>query len=296
MINTSKLMARLGHQVDQLTNNQIIVGMLSFSLLLVFVGAIIWQIFGGLKIAKEVVPVTVVVTHPQVAHLVNEVGREYVDVLLVDPYVVSQTQVPSDAGAIFVIGKGYDDQILTLDLPSNTRVVSLGLGIVDDQDKSGNYWLSLPNAMIMSKTVADGLVQLQPEGKDKITDYHNQVAEYIAKEDIRLRQALAPYLGNPLVSYGIDLTHLTRDYGFTNRHISSSTSPGEAIEQIDLLNSQSSIDFILHEGQVVDEALQVWASQSGVSLVDLQTKINSPSSSFVELMTYNLTQISKAFN
>lgn len=290
------MFGKLGKFIDKLTNQQIATAMLSFSIALVLIGGWIWYRYGGLELRQTPEQITVLTTSPLISELVQDIGGEdFVQVVEVD-----QNSQPSDllrqASLVFSFGSDYDDWADDLASSLRIRLVTLDqdVELIETDTYIPAYWTSIPSVMLMSKTVKEALVAVSPQNEAEIASRQNRYSATVGRADPRLRSRLNAVETQVLITLDRDWSIFARDYGFLNISVTGIETPSDVTEQLDELLEQYQQTSVFIGSDSVDPDIQDWASANSVSLVRLASQPNGDFSNFLEMIEFNISQISNA--
>lgn len=114
---------------------------------------------------------------------------------------------------IFRIGKNFDDWItgISENLPS-AQLVQLSENM---QTISGDphYWLSIENAKVMAKQIAETLIQIDPSNEAKYQIHLNHYLEALNQAGEHIKEALSSLPQKKIVTFHDGWRYLARDYG-----------------------------------------------------------------------------------
>jgi len=314
-------MLHIVKRIEKLTNLQISIAMIGFSLILVLIGSLImWQSSNkGSSSASDDTVLTVATTIFPLADIVRNVGGDRVEVVQLLPsgasphsYDLTPSQVAelSKSEVLFVIGHGLDDwaQEFATSNGVDVEVVDTDINLISSEDNHedeeededhGNidphYWLTLPNGMIISRNVKDSLSTLFPEYAEEFEANNDVYVSKLAKADIEMRKQLNSETKQIAVFHG-GWDYLARNYGFMivaefEEFPGKEPTPGYVADfQNEIILNNVKTIFV--EPQLSTDAIRPLASDLGVNLVlldPLGDTSNAPT--YLELMRYNISQI-----
>lgn len=161
---------------------------------LAVMAGIYWLMRNQSKVTSQEKNLTVAATIFPLADIIQNIGGERVEVVLLIPPGVTEhsSQLTpqtlaqlQEAKAIFAIGQGLEDQLVKkIESSQKIPVVTVERGITlrpFDDSTDPHYWLTVPNAQQIAKTIAEELSALDPGGADfyqkNLTEYQNQLAD-----------------------------------------------------------------------------------------------------------------------
>lgn len=158
--------------------------------------------------------------------------------------------------------------ISPLDIPSQKIDRSMG-----DIHLFGNphYWLDPLNAKIMAFNIAERLTKLSPENSDY---FQENLVRFNAKIDTKMKEwkvKLAPYHGEPIVTYHKSWSYFVKRFGFKvavelEPKPGILPSPSHLKEVIDIIK-QDNVKVILNEIFYSEKAAKFVAGTTGASVV-----------------------------
>jgi ABC-type Zn uptake system ZnuABC Zn-binding protein ZnuA len=250
------------------------------------------------------------------ADFARQVGGDHIRVeTLVPPgasphtYELTPAQLKAISQACLLVLNGVgleywaDDIVSTASNPALVIVnTSDGLTIIasNEHGTNGNphVWLSLRNAIHQVEMIRDALVQADPGGKD---DYLANADRYIGELqslDRDIRVAVSKFSSHEFIAFHAAWAYFARDYGLEQAAVIEATpgkepSPAEIAE---IINTARVIEAkaIFAEPQFSSKAAEVIAEESGAQVLFLNPLGQPPDYSYIDLVRYNLGEISKA--
>lgn len=291
----------------------VIVLMLGLSLVLVVAGWMVWKqkslnnSQGGVKVAATIFPLYDIVR--------NVAGNEVETVLVLPPGSSPHTyeSAPSDvekmvgSRVVFAIGHGLDDWASKLAESAGVKkmaIVDRDIQLLGSSDpKVGvadpHYWLTVPNAMLISKTVADELAITFPDKAKIFMKNQNDYAIKLAKFDLEMRKELMAIPNMNLAVFHGAWNYFAKEYGLTvvatfEEFAGKSPTP-EELKQFSKNIKDAKVTTIFTEPQFSPMEVEPIAKDLGVgiSLLDPEGGV-AGRGSFIELMQFNVGQIINA--
>jgi zinc transport system substrate-binding protein len=203
------------------------------------------------------------------------------------------------------IGLEYwaDEMISAADNPDLIVVTtSDGLDILADQGRQagGNphVWLSPLNAIHQVEAIRDALLKADPAGADV---YRANADQYIAELqalDLEIRRAVAAFSGREFIAFHAAWVYFARDYGLEQAAVVESR-PGQEpspVEIVAIVDTARRIGAraIFAEPQFSSKAAEAIAEESGAQVLFLNPLGLPPDFEYLDLMRYNLAEMSRA--
>jgi zinc transport system substrate-binding protein len=219
----------------------------------------------------------------------------------------AQLQAVSRARVLVFNGVGLEywaDKVVSAANNPDLVVVTAteGLDIIagDEHEASGNphVWLSPLNAMHQVEMIRDALIQADPAGAD---DYRANADRYIAELralDTEIREAVATFSSRKFIAFHAAWVYFARDYGLEQAAVVETTpgkepSPAEVAEIVKTARAIGA-KAIFAEPQFSSKAAEVIAEESGAQVLFLNPLGQPPDYRYIDLMRYNLNEMSKA--
>jgi zinc transport system substrate-binding protein len=219
----------------------------------------------------------------------------------------AQLELVSHARVLVLIGVGLEfwaDKMISAAHNPQLFVVRTaeGLNILasDADDPGGNphVWLSPVNAIHQVDMIRDALMRTDPAGSDT---YRANAARYIGELralDKEIRSTVATFSQRKFIAFHAAWVYFARDYGLQEVAVVEST-PGREPSPADIagiIRTAKAIGAkaIFAEPQFSQKAAQVIAEESGAKVLLLNALGQPPSYRYLDLMQYNLAQMSRA--
>lgn len=163
-----------------------------------------------------------------------------------------------------------------------------------------HYWLDPENAIIITAGIADALVRVAPEQRDRIRA--NRQGFLIKLEGRRefWRQALAPFAAVKLIAYHNSWPYLARRFrldviGFVEPKAGVAPSPAH-LAQLIAHGRSAKVRAVLHEPHEPEESSRFVARKLGVPLVRLAISVGSfeGTNDYLALIDHNVATLAKA--
>jgi ABC-type Zn uptake system ZnuABC Zn-binding protein ZnuA len=190
-------------------------------------------------------------------------------------------------------------------------VASRGIELLEDRDHEhfgnphehdggGNphVWLSPRNAMHQVEVIRDALIDRDPNRSDA---YRFNAASYLRELgslDLEIKARVETFSSRRFIAYHAAWSYFARDYGLEQAAVVETTpgrepSPGEIASIIDTARSIGA-RAIFAEPQFSTKAADTIAEESGARVLFLNPLGVPPENRYIDLMRYNLAEISKA--
>lgn len=310
-------------KLEKLTNLQLTGLMIGFSLVLVIIGAFIWQANNLDSNTLDSESIIVAATISPLADIVQNVGGNRVEVVQLLPpgasphaYDLSPSQVArvSQAQVLFVIGHGLDNWAQEIATANNISIVTVDNEIKliegshedehsdeedhEESDFDPHYWLSIPNGMLISKTIQQTLAERFPQYAEEFKTNQNNYAAQLAKADLELRRKLGNEPKQIAVFHGA-WDYFARDYGL-EIVASFEEFPGVDPTPQYLSNFReqiiaNNVNTIFVEPQLSTDNLRPIASDLGVDLIMLDPLGGTEDKpGYLDTMRFNINQVVNA--
>lgn len=308
-------MKNLIKKIEDLSNFQISLGILGFSLLLVFLGAVVmWaNSKSPEKLLNDETVITIATTIFPLADIAKNVGGDRVNVVQLLPsgatphsYDLTPGQVAelSKAKVLFVIGHGLDDWAASYAKSNNipVKIVDTDIDLIQDTDGheegdgyNPHYWLSIPNGMIISRNIRDVLVEIFPKYQPEFEANQSAYAEKLAKADLEIRRKL-PTDPKFLATFHGAWDYMAKNYGFMIiaefEEFPGKEPTAQYLSEFQNEIRVNSVKTIYIEPQLSTDAIRPLAADLGANLVLLDPLGGSElTPSYLEMMQYNLNQV-----
>jgi len=219
----------------------------------------------------------------------------------------AQLQAVSRARVLVLNGVGLEywaDKMVSAANNPNLVVVNTadGLDIVaGDQDEPGgnpHVWLSPRNAMHQVEMVRDALVRVDPVGVETYSANADRYITELRALDQEIRDTVAAFSTRKFIAFHAAWVYFARDYGLTQAAVVERT-PGQEpspAEIADVVRMARTIQAraIFAEPQFSYKAAQVIAEESGAQVLFLDPLGQPPDYCYLDMMRYNLREMSRA--
>ena len=164
-------------------------------------------------------------------------------------------------------------------------------------DNDPHIWLSIPNARIMAKNIANGLTKMYPEQKDL---FYQNLASLNSKLDSLEqygKEALSRLSSRDLVTFHDGFGYFAQSWDLTILHAleeeSGSEASAEELKELILLVREHHLPAIFVEQNGSTSASRIVANETGVDIFDL-TMAMSEDTDYFEAMYHNINTIREA--
>ena len=233
----------------------------------------------------------------------------------------------TDSDILFINGAGLEDWIQNVlgDLPEDKVIVEASAGLesrpINDTDHANaattgtdhnldmnpHFWLD-PNLVITYvKNIQDGLISIDPAGKEIYTTNADAYTQQLIDLDTYIKEKVAtiPPDRRLIVTNHESFGYFADRYGFTVvgtiiHSVSTGSSPSaqQLAELVDQMRATGATAIFMETGSNPELADQL-SSETGIKVVyDLYTHSTSsadgPAATYIELMKYNVDQMVKA--
>jgi len=257
---------------------------------------------------------TVAASIPPLCDLVAQVGQDRVTVVQLipngaNPHTYEPT--PSDvmkaaqADAFFLVGLGFDaflEKVIRAAGKEGAPVFYLSsrLELLEEHPGEANphIWLSLKNARIIVRDIAQALASLDPEDKSFYLENARRYTEILEELDAWFEKEVATFSSRAFVATHASLSYLARDYGLEEVAVLEKApgyepSPKELAELVTLMKEKGA-RVIVVEPQFSVKAARVLAEETGSSLVWFDPLGSFPDLPYHRLMRQNLETLAEA--
>jgi zinc transport system substrate-binding protein len=160
------------------------------------------------------------------------------------------------------------------------RVVEVSEGI-PLMDGNAHVWVSFDGARRQADTIASALGALAP---DRAEAFRAKAAAYKSKLDAleeRMRAALAPHAGTPIVTFHGAFPYFARDFqleiaGVIEREPGTEPSARELADTVKLVRERG-VKALFAEPQFPDQSARVIAAETGARVYELDPVVTGPS-------------------
>jgi len=179
---------------------------------------------------------------------------------------------------------------------------SEGLDIIagDEHEVGGNphVWLSPRNAIHQVERIRDTLSQADPAGVDTYRANADRYTGELSALDREIHDTVAMFRNRKFIAFHAAWAYLARDYGLEQAAIVETTpgkepSPAEVAEIVRTAKAIGA-KAIFAEPQFSSKAAAVIAEESGAQVLFLNPLGQPPDYHYIDLMRYNLNEMSKA--
>ncbi len=264
---------------------------------------------GKLKVAATVAPL---------ADIVKNVGGRQVEVMTVLPAgasahtfeaTVQQALDLQGVGLVFAMGHGLDDwvkplassltgdKIITVD--RNIDLIDLAPSERDpdepDQAQDPHYWLSVPNAKIMARNIADALARTDPANASMYSANLEKYLDDLTSADAYMRQRLAAVQNKNLITHHNAWNYFAQEYGL-NIVGTFEVAPGKepTVQQLSALQDavkRFGIKTVYVEPQLSDESIKPFTQDLKLNVAKLDPEGGADNLGYIDLMRYNADTI-----
>jgi len=173
--------------------------------------------------------------------------------------------------------------------------------IASDEHKAGgnpHVWLSPLNAIHQVEMIRDALIQADPAGADAYRANADRYIGELRALDRDIREAVTAFSGRKFIAFHAAWVYFARDYGLELAAVIEATpgkepSPAEVVEIVKTARSIGA-KAIFAEPQFSPKAAEVIAEESGAPVLFLNPLGQPPDYGYIDLMRYNLNEMSKA--
>jgi ABC-type Zn uptake system ZnuABC Zn-binding protein ZnuA len=202
---------------------------------------------------------------------------------------------------VMIGGKGYLDasvNITKLDIPAK---VDASMG---DIHIYGNphYWLSPENGKIISKTILDKLIEIQPTDADY---FKKNFDEYIVKLDQNIKkwkEMLKPFAGTKIVTYHDSWPYFAKEFnlsidGFIELKPGIPPSPAHVVSLIQKIKADN-VKLILAEPFYDIREAERISKDAGIKYIKVASSVGAfdGTDSYIEMFDYNISKIVDALS
>jgi zinc transport system substrate-binding protein len=200
------------------------------------------------------------------------------------------------AGMETFLGK-VQEQALSL------RVVEVSDGI-PLMDGNAHVWVSFEGARQQVDNITTALIEAAPGQADAFRANAEKYKSALAALDEKMRTALAPYAGTPIVTFHEAFPYFARDFnldlvGVIARESGAEPSARELADTIELVRTRR-VKALFAEPQFPDKSVQVIARETGLKVYELDPVVTGPSEpseargTYLRAMEKNLAVLQEA--
>ncbi len=210
----------------------------------------------------------------------------------------------ADADLLLVNGAGMEPFLGKVAQQSpGVRVVGVsdGIALLDDNP---HVWVSLEGARRQTDNIAAALAEADPDRADAFRANAAAYNAALTALEEKMRTALAPYAGTPIVTFHEAFPYFARDFGLDlagviEREPGAEPSARELADTVKLVR-QRKVKALFAEPQFPDKSAQVVARETGVRVYSLDPVVTGPSDpgeargAYLQAMEKNLEVLQEA--
>ena len=187
----------------------------------------------------------------------------------------------ADADILLVNGAGMEPFLGKVAQQSpKVRVVEVseGIPLLDDNP---HVWVSLEGARRQTENIAAALAAAAPDRADAFRTNASAYNASLSALEEKMRAALAPYAGTPIVTFHEAFPYFARDFdldlaGEIEREPGAEPSARELADTVKLVRERK-VKALFAEPQFPDQSAQVVARETGVRVYSLDPVVTGPS-------------------
>ena len=187
----------------------------------------------------------------------------------------------ADADLLLVNGAGMEPFLGKVAQQSpGVRVVGVseGIALLDDNP---HVWVSLEGARRQTENIAAALAAAAPDRADAFRANASAYNASLSALEEKMRAALAPYAGTPIVTFHEAFPYFARDFdldlaGEIEREPGAEPSARELADTVKLVRERK-VKALFAEPQFPDQSAQVVARETGVRVYSLDPVVTGPS-------------------
>ena len=183
------------------------------------------------------------------------------------------------------------------------RVVEVSDGI-PLMDGNAHVWVSFEGARQQVDNITTALIEAAPGQADAFRANAEKYKSALAALDEKMRTALAPYAGTPIVTFHEAFPYFARDFnldlvGVIARESGAEPSARELADTIELVRTRR-VKALFAEPQFPDKSVQVIARETGLKVYELDPVVTGPSEpsqargAYLRAMEKNLAVLQEA--
>jgi zinc transport system substrate-binding protein len=183
------------------------------------------------------------------------------------------------------------------------RVVEVSEGI-PLMDGNSHVWVSFDGARRQTENIVAALSELAPEQAAAFRANGEAYRARLTALEERMRSALAPYAGTPIVTFHEAFPYFARDFrlevaGVIEREPGTEPSARELADTVKLVRARG-VKALFAEPQFPDQSAQVVARETGVRVYSLDPVVTGPSDpaaargAYLQAMEKNLEVLQEA--
>jgi zinc transport system substrate-binding protein len=162
----------------------------------------------------------------------------------------------------------------------NLRVVEVSEGI-PLMDGNSHVWVSFDGARRQLNNIAVALGEAAPDKADAFRANATAYEAKLAVLEERMRAALAPFAGTPIVTFHEAFPYFARDFnleiaGVIEREPGTEPSARELADTIKLVRERG-VKALFAEPQFADKSARVIAAETGAGVYELDPVVTGPS-------------------
>jgi zinc transport system substrate-binding protein len=210
----------------------------------------------------------------------------------------------ADADILLVNGAGMEPFLGKVAQQSpKVRVVEVseGIPLLDDNP---HVWVSFEGARRQTDNIAAALAAADPERADAFRANAAAYNAALTALEEKMRTALAPYAGTPIVTFHEAFPYFARDFGLDlagviEREPGAEPSARELADTVKLVRARQ-VKALFAEPQFPDQSAQVVARETGVRVYSLDPVVTGPSDpaaargAYLQAMEKNLEVLQEA--
>ena len=187
----------------------------------------------------------------------------------------------ADADILLVNGAGMEPFLGKVAQQSpKVRVVEVSEGI-PLLEGNPHVWVSLEGARRQTENIAAGLAAAAPDRADAFRANASAYNASLSALEEKMRAALAPYAGTPIVTFHEAFPYFARDFdldlaGEIEREPGAEPSARELADTVKLVRERK-VKALFAEPQFPDQSAQVVARETGVRVYSLDPVVTGPS-------------------
>lgn len=210
----------------------------------------------------------------------------------------------ADADILLVNGAGMEPFLGKVAQQSpKVRVVEVseGIPLLDDNP---HVWVSFEGARRQTDNIAAALAAADPDRADAFRANAAAYNAALTALEEKMRTALAPYAGTPIVTFHEAFPYFARDFGLDlagviEREPGAEPSARELADTVKLVRARQ-VKALFAEPQFPDQSAQVVARETGVRVYSLDPVVTGPSDpaaargAYLQAMEKNLEVLQEA--
>ena len=187
----------------------------------------------------------------------------------------------ADADLLLANGAGMESFLGKVqEQAPSLRVVEVSDGI-PLMDGNAHVWVSFEGARQQVDNITSALVEAAPRQADAFRANAEKYKSALAALDEKMRTALAPYAGTPIVTFHEAFPYFARDFnldlvGVIARESGAEPSARELADTIELVRTRR-VKALFAEPQFPDKSVQVIARETGLKVYELDPVVTGPS-------------------